>query len=528
MSTTTKKGNKKRTKSERSAVVRSVEDIILNGTNSERLALFSFSVKDDDELILHKFKLFARALYPRYFQFKDAPFHDEMILGFIKAYKGSKNFVNLGFRGCAKTTYKKLFDVFVLLNDEEGTRKHFKVLCKDGKNSRQIVTDVYNLIVEAVPLYGDVFLKEGDIKREETQQSFTMTDGRKYASGTVGQVQRGHIQDAYRPDYVWFEDIEDSESVRSLVITEGIIQKCEEAINGLSKDGNYVVNGNYISEYGSIQWFLNKAEIEKLITPIEVDGVPTWDYYTKEDISKKRRDAEDFYGEYMCDPARSDNKFFDIDLIEAQLKGVREPNRTSAGVKYWKDYQAHHRYAMGADTSEGIGRDSNTFVVMDFTTGEIVSTYHNNRIAPDIFGHEMARVGAEYGHCLLAPERNNTGMATITAIKDYPNLFREMTWGTVEEKETVRYGWNTNAKTKPTMLYDFRKAFNDGLIKIYDKDLLDEMRSYSIADLTDEQTNLVTRHFDLLIAACIAWQMNRHSAPAEMDADLTIMTDDWA
>jgi hypothetical protein len=229
----------------------------------------------------------------------------------------------------------------------------------------------------------------------------------------------------------------------------------------------------------------------------------------------------------MCDPTRSDNKFFDIDRIEEQLKGCIEPKHESAKVKYWKDYEPHHRYAMGADTSEGVGRDSCTFVVFDFVTGEVVSTYHNNRIAPDIFGYEMARVGAEYGHCLLAPERNNTGMATITAIKDYPTLFREYTWGTVDDKETVRYGWNTNAKTKPTMFYDFKKAFNDGLIKIYDKALLNEMKSYSVADLLNEQTTLVTRHFDLLTAACIAWQMNKHSAPAELDADLTIMDNDW-
>lgn len=506
---------------------KTVKDIILKGTNQERLALFSFTVDMEDERILTKFNLFSRALYPRYFQHRDADFHREMVLGFIRAYKGKENFVNLGFRGCAKTTYKKLFDVYVLLNDQSEYRKFMKVLTKDMKNARQIVTDVYNLIVEVSSLYGDVFLKDGDIKREETMNSFTMHNGRKYSAGTVGQTQRGHIQDAYRPDYVWFEDIEDSESVLSSPITESIINKSEEAINGLSKDGNYVVNGNYISEFGSIQYLLDKPGNKHLITPIEIDGVPTWDYYSKEDVARFRKSARDFYGEYMCDPARSENKVFDIDLIEAQLKGCCEPERESAGVKYWKNYVPNHRYAIGADTSEGIGRDANTFVVIDFTTGEIVATYANNRIAPDLFGYELKRVGAEYGNCLLAPERNNTGMATVTAIKDYPNLFRETTWGTVDEKETVRYGWSTNARTKGTMVFDYKTAFNDGLLKIYDANLLKEMKSYTSADLMDETPSLMTRHFDLLTAAFIAWQMNRHAAPAEMEADLSIFTEDW-
>lgn len=498
------------------------KDIILNGTDADRRALFSFTKDTKPELIRKKFLWFCSALYPRYFQSRPAPFHNEMIDGFISAYVADNNFVNLGFRGCAKTTYKKLFDTYVLLNDTDQQKMYMKVLCRDMKNSRQIVTDVYNLIVEVVPLYGNVFLKDGDVKREETQFSFTMTDGRKYSAGTVGQTQRGHLQDAYRPDYVWFEDVEDSESVQSNPITQSIIDKCEEAINGLSRNGTYVVNGNYISEYGVIQYFLDKPGNTQLITPIERDGVPTWDFYTKEDIAKKRRDARDFFGEFMCDPARSDNKFFDLDTIEDQMKGVKDPTRESAGVKYWADYLPHHRYGMGADTSEGVGRDAATFVLFDFTTGEVVSTYINNRIAPDLLGYELARVGNEYGNCLIAPERNNTGHATLAAMKDYPRLFRDMAWGTVDERETVRYGWHTNAKTKPTMLYDFKKAFNDGLIKIYDIDLLREMKTFSVADMMDEDSQLATRHFDLLMAACIAWQMNRHSSPSVIDDDLAI------
>lgn len=490
-----------------------IRDIVINGTREQKLALYSFDVSMDTEKIAKKFQLFARALYPRYFRHKSAPFHTEMVKGFIESYKGN-NFVLLAFRGSAKTTYKKLFDTFALLNDEGQHRKYMKVLTKDGKNSRQVVTDVYNLIVEANSIYGDVFAKEGDIKREETMGSFTMKNGRKYSSGTVGQTQRGHIQDAYRPDWIWFDDVEDRESIESLSITEGIINKCDEAITGLSIDGNYCVTGNYISEQGTIQWFMDRKNSTKMVIPILLDEKPSWDVFKLEDIQLLREDSVDFYGEYMCDPTRTSDKFFDITRIEEDMKNTHQPSTESAGVKYWSYYLPHHRYGIGADTSEGVGRDSNTMALWDFTDGSLVATYHNNQIAPDMFGHELMRVGREYGNCIIAPERNNTGYATIVAMNTYPNIYTERRMGTTQTKNTDKLGWITNRKTKPQMFFEFRKDYNDGLIRIRDKDVLKEMKSYTTADLIGDGGGLVTRHFDLLTAVVIGWQMKNYAGYA--------------
>ena len=53
---------------------------------------------------------------------------------------------------------------------------------------------------------------------------------------------------------------------------------------------------------------------------------------------------------------------------------------------------------------------------------------------------------------------------------------------------------------------DFRKDYNDGLIKIKDLDLLKEMKMYTEQDLsTTGDSNKITRHFDLLISAIIGW-----------------------
>ena len=276
-----------------------IMEVILKGTKEQKRALFSFNSKDTNEEILTKFKLFSQSQFPRYFKGASAKFHDEMVLNLIKSYRGERN-INIAFRGSSKTTLTKLFVVFVLLNDTDHHRRYLKVLSRDLKNPKQIVTDVFNLCMEVQSIYGNMFERDSEKKREETMQSFTMKNGVKFTAGTVGQSQRGHAQDAYRPDWIWFDDIEDRESVSSQIITEGIISRIDEAITGLAKGGSWTVTGNYISEYGVIQWFLDKEHVLKQITPILIDGKATWDIYSLAEIEIFKQDSEDFYGEYMC------------------------------------------------------------------------------------------------------------------------------------------------------------------------------------------------------------------------------------
>ena len=483
-----------------------IKEICLKGTPAEKQALFKFDKDTDTKRVAKKFQLWARTLYPRYFRSPDADFHVEMLENLVRWYRG-ENVIEAMFRGAAKTTYFKLFVVYALLNDADKSVKYIKVLTKDIKNSKQVVTDSYNLILEAKPIYGDLFEKVGDKKREETMSSFTLEDGRKLSSGSVGQTQRGHVQDAYRPDRLWFDDVEDRDSIRSATVTLGIISRIEEAIDGLAKTGCWALSCNYISDQGVVQHMMDKTNKVLHIVPIEDDNGPTWSIYSKEDIEQKRQDSFDFAGEYLCDPSRSSDKFFDLDLIDEQLKEAAEPTRESAGVRYWKQFQPNRRYGIGCDTSEGIGRDSNTLVVFDLDTGEQVCSYENNKIAPDMFGYEVVRVGEEYGNALVAIERNNTGHATIATAKDYPNLYKEKTLNNAIDKETQRIGWHTNNRTKPMMFFAFKKDFNDGLIKINDERILMEMKHYTNDDLSDSSSSMITRHFDLLTATVIAWQM---------------------
>ena len=292
-----------------------LKELLDNGTAKDKRELFSFDKNNTVTEIYGKYILFTRNCYPRYFRSKSAPFHKEMIMNEIKSYLGHQNYLNIAFRGSSKTTGKKLFLPFALLNDLNKSRKYLKVLTRDLKNSKQVVTDVFNLILEVQPIYGNIFEESTDIKREKTMSSFTTKDGVKLTAGTVGQTQRGHLQDAYRPDWIWFDDIEDSESIQSDVITNSIIMRVDEAVQGLAFNGNWSCTGNWISDLGVISNLMRK-DAETQITPIIDDqGEPTWDRYTKEKIASLKANAEDWFGEFMCDPVSGANREFSAELF---------------------------------------------------------------------------------------------------------------------------------------------------------------------------------------------------------------------
>ena len=300
--------------------------ITFEGTDEQKLALFSFTPDDPVHTTHAKFDWWCRVMYPRYYTSSSPDFHHKIIDNMIYSYTGKINYVNLGFRGCAKTTLTKLFIAYAILNDVTMSRKYIKVLTRNQGNAKQIVTDVYNLMVEVSELYGDYFLKDTQKKREETMGSFTTTDGRKLLSGTIGMTQRGHLQDAARPDWILFDDVEDRESISSLTQTESTIFRIDEALAGLSADGTYLCNGNYISEEGVIQWFINKkGTVVDKIPIMDEDGKPTWEKrYDKDKIEELRADAEDFYGEYLC--LKPDTKILTPD-------GLRKISTLSVGDK---------------------------------------------------------------------------------------------------------------------------------------------------------------------------------------------------
>lgn len=502
----------------------SIKEIINSNDPIKLKALFAFDASDSHEKVLAKFNLWSRKYFPKYFTSPDAPFHKESDLNTLLVYRGELDtFVDIAFRGAAKTARKKLFRAFVILNDIEHRRKYLKVECEDVENAKQIVTDVYNMLIHPSirKIWQETFEKT-DAKREERMDSFTTATGIKLVAMSVGVSQRGAIQDESRPDEIWFEDFESRTTLRSARKTKNIWENMEEARTGLAKGGGCVYTCNYVSEQGNVHQLVMKPGIRKVVriqSILNDDGTPAWSRYTPEEIEQMRIEDEDFEGERLCKPSASRDVLFDRETLDRMED--RQPIRTIAGFKIYKTYDPSHRYGSGHDTAGGVGLDSCTSVFIDFSTipAQVVATFANNSIRPDVFGDEVARETDMFGRNIAGVEKNNHGHATIARARQLDvNLYA--TQKKDDKIDTIanptEYGWHTNALTKPKMLFAFAKAIEDGLIELNDPDLRAEAKNYTRNDLIDDEKDprLTTRHFDLLVAGCIAWQMKDYATVA--------------
>lgn len=499
-----------------------IKKTLEKGDPRELMALFSFDSKTKNDILVTKFRLWSKYFFPQYFQSPDAPFHIEMDRFNVQVYRGEiPSFVNIVFRGGAKTTRTKLFFAYCIANDLDRSRRYMKVLTKDTQNSTQVVTDIYNMLIQprVKALYPDIFA-DTDTKREETMHSFTTATGVKLTAGTVGTDQRGKIQEHSRPDIIWFDDFETRKTLRSAVEGQAIWDNMEEARTSLSKGGSAIYTCNYISERGNVHRLVEKSA-NKLIVPILKDGKPTWKRYSLSDIEKIKEDAEDFFGEYMCEPSASMDVYFDRERVDAQPK--KQPLKTIAGLRIYKNYDPSHRYGGGADVAGGVGLDHSTAVWIDFDIfpAQVVAVFANNEIRPDIFGDELKREGEYYNYPMLAVENNKFDMCVGRLKQIYPlgKLYRMQNPDDSAFYTKQRdYGWETNAHSKPKMLAALAKAIHDGHLQLNDEGLIREIRAYTRNDLMDkeEDVRLTTRHFDLLMACAIAWQMKDYATVAEV------------
>lgn len=487
---------------------------------------------------------FSLYYFPEYWTFKGAPFHEQMYRDYMDLMDHRTREAGwIMFRESAKTSIAKICLIHALCYE----RKHYiNVDSYDKENAESFLFDVVLALQTNDALkadFGELYnsKRSPDEVQKKRISDFVTNNGVRVEAHSTQESVRGRVYQQYRPDWFILDDFENSKTITSLPYTQKVLDHINEMLAGLSPDGSVLYLGNYISETGSVSQIMERSKRDNRVVvrniPIMLDGVPTWpDKYVATDkeledkknkgkvsIEERRRMIPNFEAEMMNNPATRSNIFFDREKVERAKLTAYDAQQDVAGLLLWESYKPHHRYAIGADTSEGVGRDANTAAIIDFeyqpNRAAIIGTYANNQIAPDIFGFELVRIGNMFGACLIAPERNNTGHATIAALKQkgYPTLYQDRNEIVVNTAPTQRIGWNmkggSSQGSKYNAFFAFKRAFEEGELAIFDERLLDEMLYYSLTDLESAVPNgMATRHYDLLVAAVIAWAMRSYAS----------------
>lgn len=518
-------------------------DAVLNGSPALRRKLC-----EDD------FKYFAMYYFPEFFTYEAAPFHLDMYEDLHKLSLMEFQYLMwVMFRESAKTSIAKMFAVWNVCYEQ---KRYINFDSYEKENAEAALFDIavwlqtnQRIIRDFGQLYWEDRIAGQRVKTMKRLNSFVTANKVKFEAFSTQESTRGRIYGNVRPDMFVLDDIETFKTKRSSAITQGIIQHIDEMLSGLAPTASVLFLGNYITESGVVNYLMQKAAEDpkfrlRMVNAIDRKGKPSWpDKYTMtdeeaaeynssaEDIEERKVSLESkkrtlnsggrrvFEVEMMNDPESSGELVFDRIKIDELMLKARPPLQDLAGFKIWDVFNPRHRYATGADTSAGVGRDHCASGMINFSRipALLVGTYANNMITPDSFAHELKRQGEMFGTCLLAPEINKTGYATVNELKHiYPieKIYARTPGKNIKQIERPGQflGWETNGSTKAEMIYQLKSAVESGELLILDKRVLDEMRRYNQTDLEDLSFDPEsTRHFDLLIAVAIAWAMRNHA-----------------
>jgi hypothetical protein len=171
--------------------------------------------------------------------------------------------------------------------------------------------------------------------------------------------------------------------------------------------------------------------------------------------------------------------YFDVELLLEQIGTAPAPICCSDVDRYlqWlppkngEDQADAKEYIIGADPAGGgINGDYCCAQVIERQTGIQCAEYRGH-LKPTEFAHRLAEMAREYNHALIAVERNNHGLAVLSALHmsaGYDHVYRQ----------GGQDGWLTTEMSRSTMLEKLRDVLVNHPYALKSKRLLQECRTF--------------------------------------------------
>lgn len=202
--------------------------------------------------------------------------------------------------------------------------------------------------------------------------------------------------------------------------------------------------------------------------------------------------------------------------------------------KIYRPIEHGEKIVVAVDTASGL----NDYVAVHFlskTNIDIPWVYHSKQTiteATNKIADALNRIYDITGkRPVVAYERNNGGafemdrLASMNRLNKY-EVFKMPEYGKVDAGTSIRLGWDTNTATRPIMLQELKEAIDNGVIRIYDRETINEMFSFVVVQTTSAWKAQAEKnsHDDLVMSLAIAWQLYQR-VPQDLDTLPTIKND---
>lgn len=245
---------------------------VIEGTQEERLFLCEQS-----------FGLFALYYFSHYFKYQLAPYHYAMVQDLHDLAEGKiRECAWIMFRESAKTTFAKLYIVWLICYRK---KKYINVDSFDKENAERILFDIAYELMNNNRLqadFGALFTKKRGIDeiKQAKINNFVTEGGTRVEAHSTQESVRGRIHLEQRPDFLLLDDFETNKTKDSQAYTKQIREHISEALAGMSPDASILYLGNYITEYGNVQFLMDRAKNDERLRvrniPVLINGEPAW------------------------------------------------------------------------------------------------------------------------------------------------------------------------------------------------------------------------------------------------------------
>lgn len=142
------------------------------------------------------------------------------------------------------------------------------------------------------------------------------------------------------------------------------------------------------------------------------------------------------------------------------------------------------RYVIGADVAMGVRNgDWSVAQVLDSKKRQVATW--RGQVHPDYYAEILYALGTYYNEAHIIVENNGHGILTCTRLgKDlaYHNFYTEVQHDKITDRETVKLGFSTTAKTKPLIIDQLRAAMREEELLLNDKTTIREMMTYIVTE----------------------------------------------
>ena len=215
---------------------------------------------------------------------------------------------------------------------------------------------------------------------------------------------------------------------------------------------------------------------------------------TDEDFSQHYPDTEEeaissiggaYFGDALARHAAGPRKGILGDLVEIDGLQTFVEDRRKGILEVWTLPAAGwvHRYAMGADVSEGLGNTYSTAYVYDRLTDEIVARMRSNRVDAHRWAEVLNDLAEHYHRALICPERTGAGQTTIKHLRELKaNLYVRVKADKAGHGVIKVYGWEESRNSKQELAGDLRAWMKRTETPIPDAILLDECSTFILRE----------------------------------------------